>query len=71
MQKKNNPSLNFHFAPRQDPRMPSMNSNNPIGMTQLGELKSNDLRGKTIFIRCDFNVPLRSTAKGQIGRAHV
>ncbi|MZG31318.1 MAG: phosphoglycerate kinase [Nitrospinae bacterium] len=33
-------------------------------MTQLGELKSSDLRGKTIFIRCDFNVPLRSTAKG-------
>ena len=44
--------------------MPSMNSNNSIGMTQLGALKSNDLRGKTIFIRCDFNVPLRSTAKG-------
>ncbi|HID38845.1 MAG TPA: phosphoglycerate kinase, partial [Calditrichaeota bacterium] len=33
-------------------------------MTQLGELKPDDLRGKTIFIRCDFNVPLRSTPKG-------
>ena len=44
--------------------MASSSSNSPIGMTQLGELKPNDLRGKTIFIRCDFNVPLRSTAKG-------
>ena len=44
--------------------MNSADPNNPIGMNQLGELKPNDLRGKTIFIRCDFNVPLRSTAKG-------
>ncbi len=44
--------------------MVSSNTSNHIGMTQLGELKPNDLRGKTIFIRCDFNVPLRSTAKG-------
>ena len=44
--------------------MSTSNTNNLIGMTQLGELKSSDLRGKTIFIRCDFNVPLRSTAKG-------
>jgi len=44
--------------------MASTNSNNPIGMSQLAELKPDDLRGKTIFIRCDFNVPLRSTAKG-------
>ena len=40
-----------------------MNSN-IIGMAQLSQLKSSDLRGKTIFIRCDFNVPLRSTSKG-------
>ena len=44
--------------------MVNLNSNNPIGMTQLDTLKSSDLRCKTIFIRCDFNVPLRSTAKG-------
>ena len=44
--------------------MASSNSSNSIGMTQIGELKPDDLRGKTIFIRCDFNVPLRSTAKG-------
>jgi phosphoglycerate kinase len=44
--------------------MASSNPTNSIGMTQLGELKADDLRGKTIFIRCDFNVPLRSTAKG-------
>jgi phosphoglycerate kinase len=44
--------------------MASSSSTHSIGMTQLGELKSDDLRGKTIFIRCDFNVPLRSTAKG-------
>lgn len=37
---------------------------NLIGMAQLAELKPADLRGKTIFIRCDFNVPLRSTTKG-------
>jgi len=35
-----------------------------IGMPQLSQLKSTDLRGKTIFIRCDFNVPLRTTTKG-------
>ena len=44
--------------------MDSSSSSSPIGMTQLSELKPNDLRGKTIFIRCDFNVPLRSTQKG-------
>ncbi len=44
--------------------MSSSSTSNSIGMTQLGELKPEDLRGKTIFIRCDFNVPLRSTAKG-------
>ncbi len=44
--------------------MANSNSNNMIGMARLGELKPADLRGKTIFIRCDFNVPLRSTAKG-------
>jgi phosphoglycerate kinase len=44
--------------------MASSNQSNSIGMTQLGELEPEDLRGKTIFIRCDFNVPLRSTAKG-------
>ncbi len=37
---------------------------NLIGMAQLAQLKPADLRGKTIFIRCDFNVPLRSTTKG-------
>ena len=37
---------------------------NLIGMTQLSDLKPADLRGKTIFIRCDFNVPLRNTSKG-------
>ena len=37
---------------------------NLIGMAQLSDLKPNDLRGKTIFIRCDFNVPLRNTSKG-------
>ena len=44
--------------------MASSNSSNSIGMTQIGELKPDDLRGKTIFIRCDFNVPLVSTEKG-------
>ncbi len=44
--------------------MASSNTSSSIGMTQLGELQPDDLRGKTIFIRCDFNVPLRSTAKG-------
>ena len=37
---------------------------NLIGMAQLSNLKPADLRGKTIFIRCDFNVPLRNTSKG-------
>ena len=44
--------------------MAGSNSSNNTGMTHLGELRPTDLRGKTIFIRCDFNVPLRSTAKG-------
>ncbi len=44
--------------------MANLSSTHSIGMTQLGELKPDDLRGKTIFIRCDFNVPLRSTKKG-------
>ena len=41
-----------------------MENNNLIGMAQLADLKPADLRGKTIFIRCDFNVPLRNTSKG-------
>ena len=44
--------------------MESTETSNLIGMDQLTHLKSADLRGKTIFIRCDFNVPLRSTTKG-------
>jgi phosphoglycerate kinase len=44
--------------------MGSTENSNMIGMAQLAQLKPADLRGKTIFIRCDFNVPLRSTAKG-------
>ena len=35
-----------------------------IGMVRLSSLQSSDLRGKTIFIRCDFNVPLTSSARG-------
>ena len=31
---------------------------NEIGMVSLDALKSEDLKGKTIFIRSDFNVPL-------------
>jgi phosphoglycerate kinase len=44
--------------------MESTETSNLIGMDQLSKLKAADLRGKTIFIRCDFNVPLRSTTKG-------
>ena len=44
--------------------MENTETSNLIGMAQLSHLKSADLRGKTIFIRCDFNVPLRSTTKG-------
>ncbi len=44
--------------------MGSTENSNLIGMAQLAQLKPADLRGKTIFIRCDFNVPLRSTSKG-------
>ena len=44
--------------------MANANSINSIGISQLAELPADNLRGKTIFIRCDFNVPLRSTAKG-------
>ncbi len=44
--------------------MESTETSNLIGMDQLSQLKAADLRGKTIFIRCDFNVPLRSTTKG-------
>jgi phosphoglycerate kinase len=44
--------------------MESTETSNLIGMDQLTQLKAADLRGKTIFIRCDFNVPLRSTTKG-------
>jgi len=35
-----------------------------IGMVSLDTLNSDHLRGKTIFIRCDFNVPLIATEKG-------
>ena len=35
-----------------------------IGIALLDSLNSEHLRGKTIFIRCDFNVPLVSTEKG-------
>ena len=35
-----------------------------IGMASLDSLNSNHLKGKTIFIRCDFNVPLAATDKG-------
>ncbi|KMP12470.1 phosphoglycerate kinase [Candidatus Nitromaritima sp. SCGC AAA799-A02] len=38
--------------------------NEQIGMVSLDSLKSSDLKGKTIFIRCDFNVPLVATEKG-------
>ena len=44
--------------------MKNTETSNLIGMAQLSQLKPADLRGKTIFIRCDFNVPLRSTTKG-------
>ncbi len=44
--------------------MENTETSNLIGMAQLSQLKPADLRGKTIFIRCDFNVPLRSTTKG-------
>ena len=35
-----------------------------IGMVSLESLNSDHLKGKTIFIRCDFNVPLVATEKG-------
>jgi phosphoglycerate kinase len=35
-----------------------------IGMASLDSLNSDQLKGKTIFIRCDFNVPLVATDKG-------
>ena len=35
-----------------------------IGIALLDSLNPEHLRGKTIFIRCDFNVPLVSTEKG-------
>ena len=44
--------------------MGNMETTNLTGMAQLTQLKPSDLRGKTIFIRCDFNVPLRNTSKG-------
>ena len=37
---------------------------NQVGMVSLDSLSPSDLRGKTIFIRCDFNVPLVATEKG-------
>ena len=36
-----------------------------IGIVRLSSLKPSDLIGKTIFIRCDFNVPLIKTPRGQ------
>ena len=41
--------------------MGNMETTNLTGMAQLTQLKPADLRGQTIFIRCDFNVPLRNT----------
>ena len=35
-----------------------------IGIIRLSSLKPSDLIGKTIFIRCDFNVPLIKTPRG-------
>ncbi len=35
-----------------------------IGMLSLNDLKPSDLKGKTIFIRSDFNVPLVATKRG-------
>ncbi|MCH8156953.1 MAG: phosphoglycerate kinase, partial [Nitrospinae bacterium] len=40
------------------------NMNDQIGMASLDSLKPSDLKGQTIFIRCDFNVPLVATEKG-------
>lgn len=37
---------------------------NGIGMASLNTLEASDLRGKTIFIRVDFNVPLQSSKRG-------
>ena len=37
--------------------MENMETSNLPGMAQLTQLKPADLRGKTIFIRVDFNVP--------------
>ena len=36
------------------------------GMVSLESLTTEQLKGKTIFIRCDFNVPLISTKKAII-----
>ena len=44
--------------------MENIETSNLPGMAQLTQLKPSDLRGKTIFIRVDFNVPLRNTSKG-------
>ena len=38
--------------------------NKQIGMRSLVALTAEHLRGKSIFIRCDFNVPLVLTEKG-------
>ena len=38
--------------------------NKQIGMRSLDALTAEHLRGKSIFIRCDFNVPLAATEKG-------
>ncbi len=38
--------------------------NKQIGMRSLDALTAEHLRGKSIFIRCDFNVPLVATEKG-------
>lgn len=35
-----------------------------IGMLSIKDLTPSDLKGKTIFIRCDFNVPLAQTPRG-------
>ena len=39
-------------------------TNQQIGMRALDTLTADHLRGKSIFIRCDFNVPLVATEKG-------
>ncbi len=37
---------------------------NHIGLTSLDQLTKEDLKGKTIFIRVDFNVPMAATSRG-------